>query len=108
MENDDSVMLDGSHEAHKGLSHMLGTLPTKGGGSAKMLAKSANPSLEFAGSLKVWWGLRDIFIRAKKPCLKTMGIHLSWCQGYSLPCDCLSHMTSYQRVLTNRSHISYL
>jgi len=37
---------DGSHEARKGLSHMLGTLPTKEGGSAKMLAKSANPSLE--------------------------------------------------------------
>ena len=45
-----------------------------------MLTNRVNPSLEFVGSLKLWWYLQDIFIHTKKPYLKTVGIHLNWCQ----------------------------
>jgi len=57
----------------RGWGNMAKAPTVDGRGSAKMLTKMLYPSLDLVGTLTFCWGLRDAFIRPKKPCHKTMG-----------------------------------
>ena len=76
---------------------MAKVLTADGRGSVKMLTKMVYPSLDLAGTLTFWWGLRDTFIRPKKPCLKTVGTSQNWC----LRCYCCGLFTDY---ISARAH----